>query len=84
MDGCNFMPENQFFGTRQRVVTTRVLSVGCSRAPWGAAGEMTEYYIKPPFGAPLRNFPRGYLLKSFPQVDTSARQRGLRSEFSLS
>ena len=43
---------------------------------WGAAGERSEFNIKPPLGAPLQNFPRGYLLKSFPQVDTSARQRG--------
>ena len=44
--------------------------------PWGAAGERSEFNIKPPLGAPLLIFPRGYLLKSFPQVDTSARQRG--------
>ena len=44
--------------------------------PWGAAGERSEFDIKPPFGAPLPIFPRGYLLKSFPQVDTSAKQRG--------
>ena len=45
--------------------------------PWGAAGERYEFSIKPPLGAPLLIFPQGYLLKSFPQVDTSARQRGL-------
>ena len=28
MDGCNVLPETQFVGTRQRVDTTRVLSVG--------------------------------------------------------
>ena len=44
--------------------------------PWGAAGERSEFNIKPPLGAPLLIFPWGYLLKSFPQVDTSARQRG--------
>ena len=38
--------------------------------------ERSEFDIKPPLGAPLLIFPRGYLLKSFPQVDTSARQRG--------
>ena len=43
---------------------------------WEAAGERSEFNIKPPFVAPLLVFPRGYLLKSFPQVDTSARQRG--------
>ena len=45
--------------------------------PWGAAGERSEFIIKPPLGDPLLIFPRGYLLKSFPQVDTSARQRGV-------
>ena len=49
---------------------------GGSLPPWGAAGERSEFNIKPPLGAPLLIFPRGYLLKSFPQVDTSARQRG--------
>ena len=38
--------------------------------------ERSEFNIKPPLGAPLLIFPRGYLLKSFPRVDTSARQRG--------
>ena len=42
----------------------------------GAAGERSEFDIKPPLGAPLLILPRGYLLKSFPQVDTSVRQRG--------
>ena len=37
---------------------------------------MSEFNIKPPLRAPLLIFPRAYLLKSFPQVDTSARQRG--------
>ena len=44
--------------------------------PWGAAGERSEFNIKPPLGAQLMIFPRDYLLMSFPQVDTSARQRG--------
>ena len=42
----------------------------------GAAGERPEFDIKPPLGAPLLIFPRGYLLKSFPQGDTYARQWG--------
>ena len=50
--------------------------MGGSLPPWGAAGERSEFTIKPSLGAPLLIFPRGYLLKSFPQVDTSARQRG--------
>ena len=76
MDGCNVLPETQFVGTRLRVDTTRVLSVGGNLLPCGAAGERSEFNIKPPLGAPLLIFPRGYLLKSFPRVDTSARQRG--------
>ena len=84
MDGCNVLPETQFAGTRLRVDTTRVLSVGCSPPPSGAAGERSEFYIKPPLGAPLLIFPRGYLLESFPQVNTSARQWGLKSAFSIS
>ena len=84
MDGCNVLQETQFVGTRLRVDTTRVFYVRGSLPPWEAAGERSEFNIKPPIGAPLQIFPRGYLLKSFPQVDTSARQRGLKSEFSLS
>ena len=49
---------------------------GGSLPPCGAARERSEFNIKPPLGAPLLIFPRGYLLKSFPRVDTSARQRG--------
>ena len=43
--------------------------------PWGAAGESSEFNIKPSLGAPLLIFPRGFLLKSFRQVDNSARQQ---------
>ena len=49
---------------------------GVPLPPRGAAGERSEFNIKPPLGAPLLILPRGYLLKSFPRVDTSARQRG--------
>ena len=76
MDGCNVLPETQFVGTRLRVDTTRVLSVGGSLPPCEVAGERSEFNIIPPLGAPLLIFPRGYLLKSFPRVDTSASQRG--------
>ena len=76
MDGCNVLPETQFVGIRLRVDTTRVLSVGGNLSPCGAAGERSESNIKPPLGAPVLIFPRGFLLKSFPRVDTSARQRG--------
>ena len=51
---------------------------GGSLPPWGAVGEKSEFNIKPPLGAPLLIFPRGYLLMSFPRVDTSARQRGFQ------
>ena len=53
-----------------------VFICGGSIPPWGAAGERSEFDIKPPLGAKLLIFPRGFLLKTFPQVDTSARQRG--------
>ena len=76
MNGCNVLPGTQFVGTHLRVVTTRVSSVGGSLPPWRVAGERSEFDIKPPLEAPLLIFPQGYLLKSFPQVDTSARQRG--------
>ena len=76
MDGCNVLPETQFVRTHLRVDTTQVLSVGGSLPPCGAAGERSKFDIKPPLEAPLLIFPQGYLLKSFPQVDTSARQRG--------
>ena len=55
---------------------TRVSSVWGNLPPCGAAGERSEFNIKSPLGAPLLIFPRDYLLKSFPRVDTSARQRG--------
>ena len=42
-------------------------------SPCGAAGERSEFDIKPPLGAPLLIFPRGHLLMSFLQVDTYAR-----------
>ena len=76
MDGCNVLPETQFVGTRLRVDTIRVFFCGSSLPPCGAAGERSGLSIKPPLGAPLLIVPQGYLLKSFPQVDTSARQRG--------
>ena len=75
MDGCNVLSETQFVGTRLRVDTTQVLSVGGS-LPLVELPERSEFDIKPPLGAPLLIFPRGYLLMSIPQMDTSARQRG--------
>ena len=38
MDGCNFLSETQFLGTRQRVDTTQALSVGVPFPP----GELPE------------------------------------------
>ena len=49
---------------------------GGNLPPCGAAGKRSEFNIKPLLGTPLLIFHRGYLLKSFPRVDTSARQRG--------
>ena len=77
MDGCNVLLETQFVGGPACAWTPhRFLSVDGSLTPWRAAGERSEFDIKPPLGAPLLIFPRGYLLKSFPQVGISARQRG--------
>ena len=56
--------------------TPHVFICGGTIPPWGAAGERSEFDIRPPLGAQLLIFSRGYLLKSIPQVDTSARQRG--------
>ena len=49
--------------------------------PSGAAGDRSELNINPPLGAPLLISPRGYLLKSSPQVDASTRQRGFEIRF---
>ena len=75
VDCCCVLPETQIVGTRLRVETTRVISGGDFLSPMGAAGERPEFDSKPPSGAPLQIFPRGHLLISFPQGDTSARQR---------
>ena len=76
MDGCNVLPETPFVRTRFRVDTTWAIYVGGSLPPLGAAGERSEFNIKPLLGAPLLILPLGYLLKFFPQVDSFARQRG--------
>ena len=41
----------------------------------GAAGERPQFDIKPPSGAPLLIFPRGYRLTFFLQGEFSARRR---------
>ena len=58
--------------------------LACAKTPHGfflmrvsfPLGERLQFSVKLSFGAPLLIFPQGVLLKSFPQVDTSARQRG--------
>ena len=76
MDDCSVQPVTQFVRTQLLVDTTWVLSVGRFLPPMGATGERPEFDIKLPLVAPLQIFPSGYLLKSFPQGDTSVSQRG--------
>ena len=85
MDGCSVLPETQFVGFRLRLDTTRVLSVGNSLPLWAAAGERSEYNIKPPLGAPLLIFlsrlsPEDFSTKWMLPLDSG----GLISELSLS
>ena len=63
VDGCSVLAETQFVWTRLRVDTTRVSFVG----GFLSLRRLPEFDIKPPVGAPLLIFPRGYLLKFFPQ-----------------
>ena len=49
------------------------LSMGVPFPPTGVNGERQELGNKLPLGAPLLTCPRDFLLKSFPQRDTSAR-----------
>ena len=77
MDRCNVLLETQFVGNHLREDITQVLSVGVPFPLGGAAGERSDFNIKQPIGAPLLISPWGYLLTSFPQEDTSAKQRGL-------
>ena len=83
VDDCNVLPETKYVRTCLFVDTTQFLSVRRFLPPMAAAKERLEFHIKLSLGAPLRISPPGYLLKSFPQVDTSARQRRLKSELSL-
>ena len=78
VDGSSVLLETQFFWTRLRTYTTRVLSVWGSLLQIGAAGERPDFDIKPPSEDALLIFARCYLLKSFPQGDTSAIQRGFK------
>ena len=67
-----------------RVDTTRVMFVYGSLPPIGAAGEMPEFGIEPPLGAPLQIFveviSRNCFHMGIPQQDS----RGLKSKFFLS
>ena len=71
MDGCNVLPETHF------------LEPACAWTPhgfylWGFSpplGSCRREVRVQHLGAPLLIFPRGYVLNSFQQVDTSARQR---------
>ena len=73
MDGCNVLPVCLDPPARGHHTN---FFCGGTLPPCGAAGERSELDIKQPLGAPLLIFPLSYLLKSFPQVDTSARQQG--------
>ena len=75
VDGCSVLPETQFADTCLRANTTQVLSVGGFPPTMEAAEERSEFDITPPLGAPNLIFLQGYLLKSFREGDTSARQR---------
>ena len=81
VDGCSVMPETQFVGTRLRVDTRRILSVGCFLPPIGTIGMRPEYETKPPLWVPFLIVPRCYLLRSFSIGDTSSRQRGFEISF---
>ena len=70
------LPDANFFETCQRVDTMHVSSVKGSLPIIGAAGERSEFDVKPPLGTPLLIFPQGYLLNPFLQGDISARQQG--------
>ena len=75
VDGCSTMPETTFVWTCLHVVHSSFIC-RCSLSPVGVSGEMPEFSIKPPIGAALLIFFLGYLPKSIPQGDTSARQWG--------
>ena len=74
VNGCSVLHETQFVCLR--VDITQVLYVGGSLAPMEAARERPQFNIKPPLCAPLRIFPRSYLMKCFPQEETSTKQQG--------
>ena len=72
VDGRSVLPETQFVGFRLRVDTTRALFAG----GFPSSVERPELDVSSPLGSPHQIVPRGYLLKSFSQGDTSAKQWG--------
>ena len=76
VDVCSVLQEAQFVGSLLRVDATWVYLWG-SLPPWGAARERPEFDIKLPFDAPLMISLQGYVLMSFPQGDSCARQHRL-------
>ena len=74
--GCGVLTKTLLVGTHLRVDATRFLSAGDSISPIGVAGEKPEFYIKRPLRAPRMIFPPSYLLRSFPEKESSASQRG--------
>ena len=76
VNGCSVLTEIKFVGTRLWLYTTQVSSAGGFHSPTGAARERSDLDIKPLLWTPLLIFTQCYLLKSFQQGDTSARQQG--------
>ena len=83
VDSCSVLPETQI--CREPPACGHHTSVICRwfHSPMAAAGVSSEFDMKPPLGAPLLIFPRGHVPKSFPQGDTSARQRRVGIRFFL-
>ena len=77
VDGCSLGPETQFVGSGRLVDSTRVVLVGGFSSNIGAARVRPEFDIRPPSWTSHLIFPHGYLLKSFSQGNTTARQRRL-------
>ena len=75
VNGCSVGLETQFVRTRLCMDTTQVLFVEGSLPLMGITGERPEFDVKPPLETKVQIIPRGDPLKSFPQGDTSERQR---------
>ena len=68
VDGHRVMLETQFVGTRLRVDTTQVSYVGVPSSYWSCWRERVDFDVKPPLGASLLIFPRGYFPKTSTRV----------------